>query len=114
MAFRIINDIDSAKFEDYVPTLYKRQARGLKFPFGSKIDLIQFPLERDDVIKAPLAQKAIDKLDESTNQIVAIGGCFTSDAILVLYPANVQIIALKDFYWTDKSYNSIMLKIDKK
>ena len=113
MSFKIIHDIDSAKLEDYVPTLYKRQIRGLKFPEGSKIDLIQFPLEKDDVIKGPLAEKAIEKLEESINQIVAIGGCFTSDAILALYPANAQIISLKDFFWTDKNYNSIRVKINK-
>jgi hypothetical protein len=45
--------------------------------------------------------------DLSEKARVAVGGCFTTDAIELLNEAGFIIYRLSDFVWTDESYKSI-------
>jgi hypothetical protein len=104
----IIANVKGDKIKDMVPTPYKEIAEMAEATIEGVITLLIFPHDRKNVIKENLARKAIEKIENSTSsKIVAVGGCFTQEAIKLLQECDAIILSLSDFEWTDQSYTDI-------
>jgi len=70
--------------------------------------LLIFSIDRNHVVLSALARKAVAALaDSAESQRLAVGGCFTLDALAVLKDAGFTTIAIDGFPWTDESYKRI-------
>ena len=108
MKFHIRYSVEIDSLEKYVPTSYKGLANSLSKKIHSKVTLITFPHDRKNLVKGALVEKALIKLELPENQnLVVLGGCFSSEAIELLSDLNVFYLNLSEFHWTDESYMNI-------
>ncbi len=70
--------------------------------------LLQFALDRNDVVPSRPVAKALARLEGNrAEQIVALGANFTREALSLLRDRDALVVSLGEFDWTDASYARI-------
>lgn len=71
---------------------------------GDDITLLLFPHDREDVVLSRAVRSALDDLRDGGQAIVAVAGCFTTEAAQLLRAKHATILQLSSYEWTDESY----------
>ena len=103
MKCKIIKSIQPNKVSSQVPPLYRNKINIIDIG-TSLVTILLFPHNRRDVVISRHVSKALAKVSDSSEKLVAVGANFTDESINLLINRNVEVISLGDFYWTDKSY----------
>jgi len=98
------------RFErDRIPAVVPPDYRGL-IPAvtvrGATYTVVLFAHDRRDVVTSAPVRRALAAIP-ADEQLLAVGGNFTADAIDLLNSRDAAIARLGEFYWTDESYNSL-------
>ncbi len=73
--------------------------------YGEIVNLVCFPA--DDTITSSKVIKAQKKITNTEVQTLYFARCFTMEAVEVISESNGTAFYLKDFPWTDESYNNV-------
>ncbi|MGA4608620.1 hypothetical protein [Pseudoalteromonas maricaloris] len=108
MKFRIEQELEPSSIKDRVPPEYKGLASASEGSFEGQCALITFPHNRKDVVKSRIVLKALSKLKNSEfNTLVAVGGCFSLEAVDCLKSEGAIMLSLSEFSWTDARVTKI-------
>jgi len=105
--FKVHRKVSSEKLAHIIPRQVASQLTRSWFE-GVETLVLSFSIDRNHVVLSALARRAVASLcDSSEPRRLAIGGCFTLEALEVLKAAGFTTIAVDGFAWTDESYKRI-------
>ena len=73
----------------------------------ASLTVLLFQHDAKSVVLSSTVEKALTGLGESEEKVMAVAGNFTLEAAKLLRARGVEIVSLKDFAWTDESYEAI-------
>jgi hypothetical protein len=107
MKFTVQRHVSSEKLPKIIPRQFTIQLSRNHLEAPETL-VLSFPLDRNRVVLSNVARKAICKLAGSAEpQKLAVGGCFTLEALSCLAEAGFTTLAADPFPWTDGSYKQI-------
>jgi len=111
MRFRTLRNVSSEKLVGLLPPAYQGR---LPPSMKSYAAVILFDLDRG-VVSSSTVERAIAKLGEDENNVLAIGHDFTIEAQELLRHRRVEGVSLREqFAWTDESHERIRVLIGAK
>jgi len=106
MKCKIIKSIPPDQLEARVPPAFRDQIHN--FNFGNiLITILLFPHDKRDVIHSRHVLKALSKIEDKTENLVALAGSFTQESEQALLARGAKLFSINEFFWTDKSYKQI-------
>jgi uncharacterized protein len=108
MKVKITRGVSVKKLDGILPPSYKRLLR-MKDLKNKSYTVMLFDLDKSHVTISATVSKAIERIAEMGQSVLAIGGNFTYEAVNLLKENRVEILSLGDFGWSDASYNAIKI-----
>jgi hypothetical protein len=105
MKTKIVRNVPRDRIRNHLPTRLcdRLVSAALK---ASSYTIVLFRL-RQHVILSGTVEEALATFDDSTEPLVAVGPCFTLEALKLLEAKKALVLTVSDYPWTDASYVDI-------
>ena len=111
MKAKVYSNISGSALAKHVPPPFRGQValRGFEREPGS-FTLLVFPAQKQDTVLSGAVAHVLSGAGPD-ERLVALGGCFTLEALALLKERRAEVFAQSDYPWTDAGFQQIRAAI---